>query len=246
MTEVTLHPLPRWRDVVLEQIRIVGLNLRPAALVVAAVLGIGTLMVVKEIISGGPGFDAHDMFPLPLIAFLYPFAVWRSEKRFGPSFLWTLPVNRQRLALAKVFAGGVWLIAAVTFFVTWLLALALIAGASPAEQLARVPVVATMALYLLGSALVLGLRHPMRWLFGAAGVLLLMGGLGDLLNQPDDSEWRYVPGAQLFFATVQKSAAALLTLPELAQWAIATLLWFGAGLIALWIAISRHRESRRH
>lgn len=246
MTEVTLHPLPRWREVVREQIRIVGLSLLPALLVVAVVLGIGTLLLVKEVISGGAGFDSNEMFPVPMIAFLLPFAVWRSEKRYGPSFLWTLPVNRRGLALAKVIAGGVWLMAAMAFFVTWLLTLAFLAGASPAQQLARVPFVPTMALYLLGSALVLGLRHPLRWLLGAAGLVLLMGGLGDLFNQPDDSEWNYVPGARTFFSLVQKTVAALLSLPDLAQWAIGTALWFGAALIALWIALSRHRERRRH
>ena len=34
-------------------------------------------------------------------------------------------------------------------------------------------------------------------------------------------------------------------LPDLGQWAAATLLWTGAGLAALWAAASRHRERRR-
>jgi hypothetical protein len=33
--------------------------------------------------------------------------------------------------------------------------------------------------------------------------------------------------------------------PDLGDWRIATLLWTGAGLIALWAAASRHRERRR-
>ena len=33
--------------------------------------------------------------------------------------------------------------------------------------------------------------------------------------------------------------------PDLADWRIATLLWTGAGLLALWAAASRHRERRR-
>ena len=33
--------------------------------------------------------------------------------------------------------------------------------------------------------------------------------------------------------------------PELADWRTATLLWTGAGLVALWAAASRHRERRR-
>jgi hypothetical protein len=33
--------------------------------------------------------------------------------------------------------------------------------------------------------------------------------------------------------------------PHLADWALATLLWTGAGLLALWAAASRHGERRR-
>jgi hypothetical protein len=33
--------------------------------------------------------------------------------------------------------------------------------------------------------------------------------------------------------------------PDLADWGVATLLWTGAGLLALWAAASRHRERRR-
>ena len=245
MSEITLQTGPRWRDVVLEQVRIVGLSIRREALVVAAVLAVGTFIVGTEILRGGPGFDSDDMLPTALVSFLFPFAVWRSEKRFGASFLWTLPVERRRLALARVFAGLVWLTAAMAVLATWLLVLAMIANVPVAEQLARVPFVATFATYLFGSALVLGLRHPLRWLIGAAGVLALMGKLSDVLHQPDDREWRGVPGAQGFFAAVSRAAEYYRTLPEPVQWTIFTFLWIGAGLTALWVAVWRHRERRR-
>jgi hypothetical protein len=246
MMEVTLHATPRWRDVVLEQIRIVGLSLRREALVAAVVLAVSTFMIVSEILGGGPGFDSRETFPTALISFLFPFAVWRGERRFAPDFLWTLPVDRRRLALARVFAGGVWLMAALAVFVTWLLALALLARATPAYHVMRIPFIATIAAYLFGSAVVLGLRHPLRWLLGTAGVLFLLGTLSDLLSQPDDGEWRYVPGAGDFFSAVQQAAAVWYTLPDPAQWAITTFLWFGAGLAVLWLAASRHCERRRH
>lgn len=245
MTEMTLHPGPRWRDVVLEQIHVVGRSLRREALVVAAVLAVGTFMVGVEIVQGGPGFDASDPFPTALAAFFYPFAVWRNEKRYGPSFLWTLPVDRRRLALARVFAGFVWFMAALAFFIVWLLTLAVIANASLAHQLTRVPVVTTIAAYLFGSALVLGLRHPLRFLIGGAGVLLLMGRLSDRFTQPDDREWRGVPGAQDFFSAVSRAAEYFRTLPEPVQWTISTFLLIGAGLAALLAAVWRHRERRR-
>ncbi|HYO78299.1 MAG TPA: hypothetical protein VE010_17705 [Thermoanaerobaculia bacterium] len=244
--DVTLHSTPRRREVVLEQLRIVGLSLGPAALVVASVLAVGTAIIVGEIMSGGPGFDSDETFPTALIAFLFPFAVWRNEKRFGPAFLWTFPVERRLLALAKVFAGFVWFMAALAFFALWLLVLGLITGASPAQTVARIPFVATIGMYLFGSALVLGLRHALRWLLGVAGVLFLIGTLGEALSQPDDSEWAYVPGARGFFAATSRLIAAWLSLPESAQWATSTFLWIAAGLAALWAALSRHRERRRH
>lgn len=245
MTEVTLHPGPRWRDVVLEQIRIVGLSLGPAALIVAVVLASGTVMVVGEIAGGGAGFDSDETFPTAVIAFLYPFAVWRSEKRFGPALLWTFPVDRRWLALAKVFAGFVWLMAGVAFFATWLLGLGILDGAAPAQTIARIPFIATIAMYLFGSALVLGLRHPVRWLLGLTGVVVLMGTLSDLFTQPNDGEWAYVPGARSYFSMASRVVAAWLSLPESAQSVISTLLMFGAGFAALWMAASRHRDRRK-
>lgn len=245
MIDVTLHDTPRWRDVVLAQIVMLGHVLRPAALVVAAVLAVGTATIVGEIAGGGPGFDSNETFPTALVAFLYPFAVWRSEQRFGPALLWTFPVERRQLALTKVFAGFVWLMVAVMAFVCWLLALGAFAGAEPARTVARVPLTATVVMYLFGSAFVLGLRHPLRWLLGAAGVLFLMGTLSDLFSQPDDGEWSYIPGANAFFSMTRDAVAGWLTLSEPAQWAISTFVMFTAGFAALWAAASRHRDRRK-
>lgn len=243
MTEVTLHPGPRWRDVMREQIRVVGLSLRPAALIVAIVLGSGTVMIAGDVIAGGPGFDSDETFPTALIAFLFPFAVWRSDKRFGPALLWTFPVDRRRLALAKVFAGLVWLAAGIAIFVTWLLTLGLLAGASSAYTVARIPFIATFAMYLFGSAFVVGLRHPVRWLVGVVGLVVLMGTVGAAVNRPHDGEWAYVPGAAAFFSVTNRVIAAL---SEPAQSVISTLFLFGVGFAALWAAASRHRDRRRH
>lgn len=242
MIDVTLHPAPRWGDVVREQIRIIGLSLGPAALIVAIVLGIGTVLIGGEILAGGPGFDSDETFPTALIAFLFPFAVWRSEKRFGPALLWTFPVDRRHLALAKALAGFVWWMAAVALFVTWLLALGLLAGAPPAYTVARIPFVPTLAMYLFGSAFVIGLRHPLRWLLGVAGVFFVMGTLGDVLNRPDDGEWTYVPGARAFFAAAERAITTWLSLPESARSVLSILFLFGAGFAALWFAASRHRD----
>jgi hypothetical protein len=246
MSGGTLHEMPRWRDVLLEQIRITGLSLRPVGLIIAVVLGVGTFQIGAEILGGGPGFDSRERFPTALIAFLYPFAVWRGDRPFSPAFFWTVPVDRRRLALAKVLAGGVWLMAAVAFFAAWLVTLASIGDASPAQQVARIPFHATIVTYLIGSAIVLGLRYSVRWLLGAFGVLFMMGRLSDLLSHPDDREWRRVPGADGFFSAVQDAWAVWYTLPELTRSAIGFLLFLSLGLALLWAAVSRHRETRRH
>jgi hypothetical protein len=265
--EVTLHPTPRGRDVVREQVRIVGLGLRREALIAAAVLGIVTLVIVSEIVLGGAGihFDADASFPISVAAFLFPFAVWRGERRFGPAFLWTLPVDRRRLALAKAFAGWVWLMAALTVFILWLLALALLSAATGVRTVTLFPFTGATAMYLLGSALVLGLRHPLRWLLGTVGVFFLLVILSEAGGRTANGELRIVAWSGLlrsavygpygldtllssggFISAAEHAAAAWRTLPDLAQWATTTFLWLGAGLAALLAAASRHGERRRH
>ena len=52
MIDFTLHRLPRYRDVVREQVRAVGLSLRPVALVAAVVLAITTFVMIIDIDDG--------------------------------------------------------------------------------------------------------------------------------------------------------------------------------------------------
>ena len=262
--DVMLHPTPRWRDAVAEQVRTVGLSLRREALAAAVVLVVATLPVLIDIGRGGPGFDSDEPLPTPVFSFLLPFAVWRGERRFGPDFLWTLPVDRRQIALARVIAGWVWLMAAVGAFVIWLLALALVANASSVETLMRVPFMATTTMYIFGSALVLGFRHPLRWLLGTVGVLFVLGMFADAMGQTENGEWQIIAWSSVlrsavygpyglrtllslsgFYPPVGDGRAAWQTIPDLARWATATFLWLGAGLIALWAAISRHGEHRR-
>ena len=229
MTGTTLHPRPRWRNVVLEQIRIVGVCLRREALVVGVVLGIVTLVIAVNIVRGTAAswFDSDEWAQVAFAGFFLPFAVWRSDKRFAPAFLWTLPVDRRQLALATVFAGWVWLMTAAVVYYAWQLTLAALSGVPGAETLAGAAFVGATAAYLFGSALVLGLRHPLHWLLGAGALLFLLGFLNDDLGfWPSRADallgsWRFVP-----------------TLG-------ATFLSLGTGLAALFAAASRHKENRR-
>lgn len=242
MSEVAIHPAPRWRDVFVEQVRVAGLSLRPVLLVVAVVLIIGTFVAGGEILRGDTAFDSSDLFPVALFSFLFPFAIWRHDKPFGPSFLRTFPVDRRRLALAKVFAGFVWLAAALALFTAWLLALGLLARTGPAGSIMRIPYIATIAAYLFGSALLLGLRHPLKWLFGAAGLLLLAGGISDVLEHVYGTNT--LLGSSRLCLAAERVHSAWRSLPALGQWAIGTFLSLGAGLAALFAAASRHRERR--
>lgn len=241
MMEGTLHPAPRGRDVVREQIRIVGLSLRREALVVAVVLAIGTVLVAIDIARGNAAtwFDSDGWFPIGFIAFFFPFAVWRRDRPFGPAFLWTLPVDRRPLALARVFAGWVWMMTALAVFVGLERALALLSGVTNGDLVPPVAFIAATVLYLFGSALVVGLRHPLLWLLGAVGVAFLLGLLSDALEHTRGVDT--LLGSRRLYHGVEDAATVWQT-----EWAILTFLSLGAGLAALWAAVSRHRERRRH
>lgn len=253
MTEVTLHQTPRGRDVVLEQVRIVGLRLRREALVAAVVLAILTVVIAVDIIRGSADtwFDSDEWVGFGFISFFLPFAVWRQEKRFEPAFLWTLPVDRRRLALAKVFGGWVWLMAALAFFIVWQIALAAFSGVAGAETVSPYAFTGTTATYLFGSALVLGLRHPLRWVLGTGALFFLLGTLDEAVGPTASGARMFASSAlrSLFYGidTLLNSVqTGWQTLPVFAQSTLPTLLSLGAGLAALWAAASRHGERRRH
>jgi hypothetical protein len=264
--DFTLHRLPRYRDVVREQVRAVGLSLRPVALVAAVVLAITTFVMIIDIADGKGAmwFDSDHWMPITIASFLLPFAVWRRDKRFGSAFPWTLPVDRRRLALAKVLGGWVWMTTALAILVVLEKVMAIAAGVAFSRTLPLLIVTGTTATYLLGSALLLGLRHPLRWLFGAGGVLLMVPNVIEALGQNPNGEWRLFawPGVRWaiygpyglqtllsssgFFSEVENAGEIWLSMPAFAQWAIATVVCCGGALAALWVAALRHRERRRH
>jgi hypothetical protein len=192
--------LPRLRTVLLEQVRVTGLALRMPALIAAAVFVLLTVWIALEAVRTGTDMSLNAWpTQLPgLIGALLPIAVWARDERFGPGFLWTLPVDRRRHAITKVLAGWVWLMAGIALFVLWLLALTSATGGrllpatlhlvasqaaaagpldpaalrtvhwAPGPLIWAVPFTAATATYLLASALALGSRHPLRWVVGAA------------------------------------------------------------------------------
>jgi len=301
--------LPSPRAVLREQIRATGLALRGTALIGIALIVLVTVVTGLQVTSMGAVVGLYEWPTLlpGLIGAVLPLAVWAREDRFGPGFLWTLPVDRRQHASIKMVAGWVWLMAGVALYGLWLNGLTLISGgqALPPGTLALVPPGVTLpsdrfppvpldpallstvpwapgpliwivpftgatACYLLVTALILGCRHPLRWVLGTVLLYALLSVAGDAAGVRLGSDWpaqatdrllsllvesRYGLDALLTARTGTLSTSEILTtgeralvwrgVPDLADWGIATLIWTGAGLTAAWMAVSRHRESRR-
>jgi len=244
-------------------------------------VGLATLLITINSLNTGEVMafhPEHQMLP-GIVGLLLPIGVWRGEERFGASFLWTLPVDRWRHALAKVFAGWVWLMGVVALFVLWLLARTILSGGNIlAEETLRVlksfsisasgtldpaavqtarwtpepllwlaPFTSATATYLLASALGLATRHPLRWIVGSVIGFFIVSGIGEgnALERLFDSlfEGPYGLDALLTAKTTSLNIEATLStgdrvvvwraLPDVGQWATATLLWTGAGLVFL-------------
>ncbi len=130
MTRPGLHPTPRGRDVLLEQVRAVGLSIRGPAAAAVAVGAVALLLAAIDVLQDGEALPFRpQQWVLPaFVGLLLPLGVWRGEARSAAGLLWTLPVDRRRHALARVAAGWVWLMAGVAVLVLGLLALALLSG----------------------------------------------------------------------------------------------------------------------
>lgn len=137
---------------------------------------------------------------------------------------------------------------------------------TPIPLLWLAPFTSATATYLLASAWALATRHPLRWIVGSVIGFFIVSGVGDAANAvwpgsvPEPVleslfEGRYGLDALLTARTTLLLNEATLStgdrvmvwraLPDVGQWAAATLLWTGAGLVTLWAAASRHREGRR-
>ena len=130
MMHAAHHSTPRPQAVLATQVRVVGCALRRPTLVASGLIALTTALVTLEFMRTGEpiDFDPTEQVLFGVLGLLLPIGVWMGEERFGACFLWTLPVDRRWHALARVFAGWVWLMGAVALFFLWLLALALLTG----------------------------------------------------------------------------------------------------------------------
>jgi hypothetical protein len=217
-----LHAVPRPRDVAREQFRALGLVFRGPAAVAAALAAVATVLVLTELLEPVQPIrfhPEHQMLP-GVLGLLLPAAVWRGEDRFGAGFFWTLPVDRRRHALARVFAGWAWLMAAVALFVLWLLALTLLSGGSvfPDEVLRVIPPSHTPGGALDPAAVrtVRWTARPVLWLVpftAATGTYLLSSALALGARHP----FRWLAGSVLGLLV----ASALLEQADAAWWSAA-------------------------
>src|SRR5687767_13974737 len=122
------QPPPRLRDVLLEQLGAIGFTLRLPMLIAAVLTLLVTMVLAIQIASGD--MEKHLLAvpsTLPGVSgALLPGGVWAREERFGPGFLWALPVDRSQHALIKVLAGWLWLVAGLALYAHCQLVLALV------------------------------------------------------------------------------------------------------------------------
>lgn len=138
---------------------------------------------------------------------------------------------------------------------------------TPSPLLWLVPFTGATVLYLLTSALALGARRPLRWIAAAVLTVALIVAIMSEIGRAAGSEWLVFAPSRLLRAllygpyglgTLLTAGADMVGMktvlptgevvamtrgaPDIGQWAMTTLAWGGAGLLALWAASSRHRE----
>lgn len=124
--ELMIPPAPI--SIAVEQIRLVGLALRPVLITWTALLLLFVIVVLTD-----PSARPVDFLPnrfgrlLFLLVLLAP-AVWRHDEPTRRGYLLTMPVNRLRLLLMRSGAGWLWTMALVAGTLGVLLTLSLMTG----------------------------------------------------------------------------------------------------------------------
>ena len=162
-----------------------------------------------------PGDPPWGFFAV-LAALLLPLVVWKCERRFGDTPLWSMPVDHRRHALLKVAAGWVWLLAILGAALVWATLTTLVSGGSLGVDEARLlvldpagaiagtpgavesvnwttpwwewafPFTSATAAYLLASTLILATARPVFWAAGLWVAGMLVFGAGALALDSGD------------------------------------------------------------
>jgi hypothetical protein len=273
------------------EVRSVGLALvREGSLAVAALVCVCLLTATTAIRYRERLDVVPEMLLVTLpVALLLPWLVWKGDAPFGRAFLWTLPVRRQEAAVAKIAAGALWLAAAVLATLAALILVALSTGGGVGIAETRlvgplsaglsgaarvpwetpfwmwlVPFGGALIVYLASSAALLGLRHPLRWLAGAAAAATLitvlavnLGNHNPLEDHIDHLLGMIIGGRWGLDFALTGGATSLshevdlpgpgsvdlwMALPTAGRWLAGLAVWLGGTLLALALALRRHWE----
>lgn len=224
MTDSTVDRIPPMKAVWIEQFRVVGLAIRREGALAALALVLGSVVLIafsrmpalQAIVNEEMAelvFDPNESgggFVAVLVALLLPLVVWKGERRFGDTPLWSMPVDHRRHALLKVAAGWVWLLAILGAALAWVALTVLASGGvmgvdevrlllhDPAGAAAgtpgavesvnwttlwwewALPFTSASAAYLLASTLMLATARPLFWAAGLWVAGAVVLGAGDI------------------------------------------------------------------
>jgi hypothetical protein len=264
MTSHSLHAPPDMKSVRRHQVDAVGHGIRREGMVFVAILG--AVWIVQALVAlQARTYSVHNAsieyapaaaIPMWWIAAFAPLAVWRGEERLRRMYLWSMPVDTTISALLKVFAGWIWVMAAVAVYLIFMnlitLTNGLIAGDWPYSS-ARwwewvVPFTAATITYLLGSALVVGSKYPVRWLAGIVAALWAIPVVIAMFHAWSVEDlwgmmWSGWGGVTVVLSarwTVERMQGQPVSLT---QWSASTALWLGAATLILWLAARRRPEA---
>ncbi|ATC32161.1 hypothetical protein CA606_07235 [Caulobacter vibrioides] len=239
MNKISNHEPPSTIAVFHLQLRKIGRVLRPELVGLALLLSPMAILGLALLMRRDAALDyPHELnFLLPVAAFLLPYRLWTEARLFDRGDFQVLPVERRRHVLIGVCAGLVWALGLAAAIVLLFNLLALAAG-SPTIGTSLwqwlVPLGGVATAYLLGSGVVLALRHSLRW---SAGVVLACVVLSALdLSAPFESVAHDVFRGDLGLERVLSGGASSLT------WGVALSVWLALGLAVVALASLRHRE----
>lgn len=232
------HEPPRAAAVFQLQLWKMGRTLRPELIGLALILSPTAIMALGLLMQRDAALDYPPElnFLLPAAAFLLPFRLWSKERLFDRGDFLLMPVERRKHILIRVCAGAVWALGLAAAVVLLFNLLALAAG-SPTIGAAwgwLVPLGSVATAYLLGSALVLALRHPLRWSLGLVLAFALLSAFD--LSAPLEPSIQVILHGDLGLERVLSGGASSM------NWAVALLFWFGLSLTAVALVSLRHRE----
>lgn len=264
-TTTDLHQPPRLDVVRREQLRATGIALRNEGILFAGALAlIAVLATVGTIrffshqgMYSSYEFGAQHALPMALVGLLLPFGAWRSEDPSRRDYHWAMPVPRETHTLMRVFAGWVWLMAAVAAYLVVLVLIGvvpplLLGGAvhlfDGAAWEWAVPFTTASVAYLLTTALVVSSDHPWRWIGGVAAgwllgaIVLRMFELDAVADRLDAVlTGSYGLSAAIWADVWRMEGRRVVSAPD--RWAGATLIWGALGMTGVVLAARRHRSA---